>query len=159
MDRAALVDRIADVLAGAQKHPLGVAGLMIVDEIKAGRAVVQPGCEWPFVIPAEDWTYPVVISHDGREVRIIAIHAAAPGNGAFRRLIDNIAAAGLSPVVVEPVGVVMPAIMKRWGWRGRVVGKGFNRFWEWRPSKALGRGDGAERVHVRETRADQKDPS
>jgi hypothetical protein len=133
MDRASLIERIADTLAGAARHPLGVAGLMIQDEIKAGRAVMQPGSVWPFEFIEADWHFPAVVSHDGREVRIVAILALHPGNGAFRRLVDNITGAGLAPVVVEPVGVVMPAIMKRWKWRGSTRGVGENTVNEWRP--------------------------
>jgi len=133
VNRAALIDRLADHIAGVRSHPLGVAGFMIEDEIAAGRAVMQPGSVWPFDFPAADWVFPTVVSHDGREVHIVAILAQNPGSGAFRRLIANIEAAGLSPVVVCPVGVVMPAILKHWRWKRRIVGRGFDRVDEWRP--------------------------
>lgn len=133
MNRAAIIERLADHIAGVKSHPLGVAGFMIEDEIAAGRAVMQPGSVWPFDFPAEDWVFPAVVSHDGREVHIVAILAQEPGKGAFRRLIANIEGAGLSPVVVCPVGQTMPAILKRWRWKRRIVGRGFERVDEWRP--------------------------
>jgi hypothetical protein len=133
VNRSRVVDMLADTLARASHHPLGVAGLMIMSEIEAGRRCVQPGDAEPFDFPKNDWHFPAVVSLDGAEVRIIAILANEPGSGAFSRLIRNIRAAGLSPVVVEPVGLAMPAILKRWGWRGRRAGFGMDVTWEWRP--------------------------
>ncbi len=133
MERSALIDQIADILAGAAKHPLGVAGLMIMGEQKAGRRCVQPGDAAPFVFPAEDWCYPAVVSVADGEVRLIAILATPPGNGALRRLLANIRDAGLRPVICEPVGTIMPAILKRWRWKRRIVGDGMDRTEEWRP--------------------------
>lgn len=106
---------------------------MIEDQLALGRVVVQPGAKTPFDFPADDWVYPTVVSHDRREVFIVAILAKEPGSGAFRRLINNITAAGLTPVVVCPVGVIMPAILKRWRYRCAVRGRGFERVDEWRP--------------------------
>lgn len=136
MDRADIVERLAKSIAGAERHPLGIAGLMIESEVAAGRKPVQPGATVPFDFPADDWVSPAVVSIDGDEVRIIAILAQRIGGGSFRRLIDNIIAAGLRPVVVEPVGTIMPAIMKRWGWRGRRVGGGWESCVEFRPPRA-----------------------
>jgi hypothetical protein len=133
MNRDALVTKLADHIAGKRSHPLGVAGFMIEDQIALGRAVVQPGSIWPFDFPKADWVFPTVVSHDGREVFIVAILAQEPGNGAFRRLIGNIRGAGLTPVVVCPVGAIMPAILKRWGWVERIVGNGWEAVDEWRP--------------------------
>lgn len=133
LNRAAMVDAIADMLIARRCHPLGMAGVMIDQEIAAGRQPIQPGATEPFDFPAADWTFPQVVSLDGREVRLVAILANAPGNGAFRRLIANIRAAGLAPVVIAPVGVVMPAIMERWGWRQTIIGSGWEVFDEWRP--------------------------
>lgn len=146
MNRSALLDRIADVIATGRAHPLGVAGIMIDAETAAGRTVVPVGSVTPFAVPVEDWVAPTVIAVDGGEVRIIAILAKCQGNGAFRRLVESIQAAGLSPVVVEPVGLVMPAILKHWGWTGRTIGRGFERFEEWRPRQ---RQINASRKHSR----------
>lgn len=141
MNRTELVNRIADTLAGAERHPLGVAGLMIMDQQAAGRRCVQPGDKEPFDFPAEDWHFPAVVSVADGEVRLIAIMATPPGNGALRRLIANIYAVGLKPVICEPVGVAMPAILRKWGWRRRTIGKGYDQTEEWRPASHLeGRG-------------------
>lgn len=141
MDRSDILDRIAEVLAGARSQPLGVAGLMIESEIAAGRQIIQPGDAEPFLFLADDWVYPAVVSYSGRDVWITAILAKHPGRGAFRRLIGNIQGAGLRPVVVEPIGQMMPAILKRWGWRGRRVGSGIDQTSEWRPSSSLAPSD------------------
>lgn len=133
-NRSALLDLIADMIAGARRHPLGVAGLMLADEAKAGRRPVQPGEPAPFDFPAEDWPFPQVVSIDGDEVRLIAIRAAVERSGALKRLVASIRAAGLTPVIVAPVGVAMPAILRRWGWVGTVKGDGWEQVDEWRPS-------------------------
>lgn len=133
MNRADLAERIADVIGGAVRHPLGVTGMMLDDEIKAGRRPVQPGSEAPFDFPADDWVSPCVVSVEGQEVRLVAILAKYPGNGALRRLVANIRSAGLEPVVVAPVGQAMPAILAHWGWKGQVIGSGWDQVDEWRP--------------------------
>jgi hypothetical protein len=115
MNRSAIIERLADHIAGVTSHPLGVAGFMIEDQIAAGRAAMQPGSTWPFEIPEADWVFPCVISHDGREAWIVAILAKNPGNGAFRRLIDNIVAAGLRPVqhAGDPQALGLAAAVRR----------------------------------------------
>lgn len=85
---------------------------------------------WRCVVDApwfikDDWIGDPVVSIKGDEVRIVAILAKTPGAGAFGRLIDGILAAGLKPIVVEPVFMTMPAIMERWGWRRRNIGQDF----------------------------------
>jgi len=96
-------------------------------------------------VPAVDWVYPAVISHDGREAFIVAIRAKHPGSGAFRRLVDNITAAGLTPVVVCPLGATMPAILKRWRWCCTIQGPDGDKVEEWRPpAKELRRRCGAQ---------------
>jgi hypothetical protein len=127
---------LAAVLERRQDSPLGMAGVMMSNEVAAGRRLVQPGATTPFAFPADDWAFPQVVALDGAEVRIVAILARTPGRGAFRRLIDAICAAGFQPVVIEPIGVTMPAILARWGWRCTVRGEGFDRIEEWRPTAA-----------------------
>jgi hypothetical protein len=133
MDRADLANYVTNMLVGAQRHPLGMAGLMIESEINAGHQPVQPGCVSPFAFPLTDWPFPQVISLDGSEVRLVAIRASNPGSGALSRLIEAIQDAGLRPVIVAPVGSAMPAILRHWGWRWRVVGRGWEQVEEWRP--------------------------
>lgn len=123
---AAQLDRLFQQIdAGARME-----NIMRGDEVKAGRRVVIPGDEpW---LPAEDWHQTNVVSVDGLTVRLIAISALKPGHGAFRRLIAAIQAAGLSPCIVEP-SREMRETLKRWGWKGRRYGFGFESEERWKP--------------------------
>lgn len=101
-------------------------------EVMRGHRWVRVGSvPW---LPSSDWHEHDCISLDGDEVRLVAIAARKPGTGAFRKLIWAIEAAGLKPVVICPVGRIMPAIMKRWGWVETRAGHNFET-WEdqWRP--------------------------
>lgn len=126
---------LADVIATGRRHPLGVAGIMIDAEIAAGRTPIQPGYSERFSFSSADWHTPAVVSLEGNEVRLVAILATNPGHGSLRRLVRAIENAGLRPVIVEPVGRVMPAILKRWGWKRRIKGAGEERLEEWRPGR------------------------
>ena len=92
---------------------LGAGEAMRQDERKKGYRIILPGDEpW---LPRIDWPDNICISQSGNKVRIIAIYAREPGKGAFRRMIDGIKAAGLTPVVVCPFSH-MEEILTRWGW-------------------------------------------
>lgn len=132
MERAYLVDRLADVIAGMGTHPRGIVGLIEDGERKLGATIIPLGASEPFPFPADDWMDGVV-SVLGGKARIVAIHAHEEGRGALRRLVNGIQAAGLVPVIVEPVGPTMPAILKRWGWKRHVRGSGWERVEEWSP--------------------------
>lgn len=123
----------ASLILAHRANPLGGAGVMMLAEAQSGRRPIQPGATMPFAFSADDWAFPQVVSVEGQEVRLVLIEARQPGNGAFRRLIDAIQAAGFTPVVIEPVGVTMPAIMAAWGWRPTTAGRGLSRVEEWRP--------------------------
>lgn len=99
----------------------GIHEQMRQDERDAGRRVVIPG-DVPWLM-AEDWDPTVVVSIDGKRVRLIAILAKRQGQGAFKRLVAAIQAAGLQPVIVAPTRE-MRATLKRWGWKERVTGSG-----------------------------------
>lgn len=121
-----MIDRLAEALESGA----GVHGLMRADETAAGRRVVVPGeVLW---LPAEDWDPTVVVSIDGKRVRLVAILAKDPGKGAFRRLVTAIQAAGLEPTVVCPT-TEMRATLKRWGWRRRDIGRDWNHEELWYP--------------------------
>lgn len=116
--------------------------IMRRDEIERGRLVIRPGdAPW---FSASEWEPTCVASMQGDDVRLIAILARRPGEGAFRRLIASIVAAGKRPVVVAP-SVEMRATLKRWGWRGRTVGRDIETEERWTPrptpSSAGGRGE------------------
>jgi hypothetical protein len=51
-----------------------------------------------------------------------------------RTPVRAIEAAGLRPVVIEPM-LQMENILKRWGWYRQVVGSGINRQTQWRPRR------------------------
>lgn len=111
---------------------LRMEDIMRDDERKAGRKVVVPGdVTW---LPAEDWDHTVVVSVDGDVVRLIALLALNPGNGAFRRLIYSIHDTGLTPCVIAPT-IEMRATLKRWGWKGKRHGHGWNGEERWKPRR------------------------
>lgn len=117
-------------LLSAMDAGMRMEDIMRADEIKAGRRVVKPGEEAWF--PAADWHHSNVVSVEGDTVRLIAIWALNPGTGAFRRLVASIFAAGLKPCIIEPTNE-MRATLKRWGWKGRRYGYGFESEERWRP--------------------------
>lgn len=124
--------RALKALMAAISHPRGAGGVMEDAEIAMGARLIPVGSERPIPLPAFAWRRGVV-SMLGMEIRIVAIEAVEPGAGAFSRLIAEIQRRGFTPVVVEPFGVTMPAIMAKWDWKRRVVGSGFERREEWLP--------------------------
>lgn len=103
---------------------------MLECEARDGRAPI-----WPHSAPAwlrpQDWIGWPVLSIANGELHIVAVLSA--GLGGLTRLIQGARAAGLSPVIVEPMGV-MPGVLRRWGWQCTVIGDGWDRREEWRPS-------------------------
>lgn len=117
-DIASLVERVSPI-----------ANMMLADEAKEGRQPIYPS-NAPDWFDADDWNGWPVMAISGGELHIIAIWSKRVG--ALTRLIAGARSAGLSPVIVEPMGDML-AILARWGWKGRVVGSGFYRREEWRP--------------------------
>jgi len=92
-----------------------MAALMQNDERSMGYRIVEAGdVSW---YPKADWRTPSCVSIGGGFVRLVAIMARKPRTGALRRLVTNVQALGLKPVVVCPIGQDMLAILKHWGWR------------------------------------------
>lgn len=119
----------AELNSGKKMHEI-----MRENERRDGARVVVPGeVQW---LSAADWHPTVVVSVAGRSVRLVAILANSPGNGAFRRTVAAIMAAGLVPTVIEPTHA-MRATMKRWKWKCRHVGYGMNSEEQWRPRKSF----------------------
>lgn len=116
----AFIDPNADVIVSSR---MPIVEAMRTEERDAGHTVVRPG-ERPW-LPAEDWSASCVVSEAGREVRIVAVIALRPGS--FRRLVAACEASGLVPVVVCPIGPIMPAMLRRWRWTPDAFGL------EWRP--------------------------
>jgi hypothetical protein len=86
----------------------------------------------PYAPPNPDEWRAVVLSQDGRRVRIVLVDAFHPGTGAFTRLIAGIRAAGLTPVIVEPT-LALRDWCERHGYRERIVGRGDARHRIWYP--------------------------
>lgn len=103
-------------------------------------AELMRGFQWVPVgsvpwLPLADWHDRDCVSLDGDEVRLVAIAARRPRSGAFKRLLAEIDAAGLKPVVVAPMGT-MTAILERWGWEKTEIGSTFADYEEqWRPAR------------------------
>lgn len=96
--------------------------MMALKERAAGRVVVRPGGRaW---LPRRDWLPDTLASIDGTTVRLITLHARQPGSGALTRTLWGIARIGWTPVVVEPLGVLVD-VLERKGWRLRVTGDSF----------------------------------
>jgi hypothetical protein len=109
------------------------AGMMREAEVHKGFTVVPVGSvPW---LPASDWGPRDVVSTDGVEVRLVAIGAKRPRNGAFTLLLSGILSAGLRPVIICPMPV-MRGIMRRWGWLYREIDGEFDeREEQWRPPR------------------------
>lgn len=121
----ALLDRAADLLASREP----IYEQMRAAERERGFRVVIPGeVAW---LSADDWHESNVVSVDGAEVRLVAILAKRPGS--FKRLLATLASHGLRPVVVCPVGPIMPAILRHYCWEKREIGSGWEAEEQWRP--------------------------
>lgn len=106
-------------------HPDGVVGRLRELELQNGATATFP-------LPKDDWESGLVMIR-GIEARIVLLDARQPGTGAFKRLLASIGAAQLMPVVVAPMGPIMPLILRKWGWQCKQVGTGFESWEEWRP--------------------------
>lgn len=127
---------IIDTVMQMFDHPRGPGGVLEDAEREKGGKLVPIGAYEPFEVSEFDWMQPHLISVRDGEAFIVAIKARHRGEGAFSHLIRGIRRAGLTPVVVAPIGDIMPAIMKKWGWVQTVIGGDFEtRRDEWRPPK------------------------
>jgi len=120
-----LLDRAAALLS--DRSP--IYEQMRQAERERGFRVVIPG-ETPW-LSVDDWHESSVVSMDGSEVRLVAILAKRPGS--FKRLLATLASHGLKPVVICPVGPIMPAIMRHYCWEKRDLGSGWDAEEQWRP--------------------------
>lgn len=120
-----LLDRAAALLA--DRRP--IYEQMREAERERGFHVVVPAKN--FWLDADDWDASCVVSVDHREVRIVAV--LAKRHGSFRRLVASLEALGLTPVVICPIGPIMPAILAHYGWVKRAIGSGWELEEQWRP--------------------------
>lgn len=81
------------------------------------RIIKAPWLDW------SDWTDATIITGDGVRVRLVALEARQPGQGAFGRLIAKIQKANLVPVLVEPNRSLIDWCLRR-DWRSRRIGRG-----------------------------------
>lgn len=123
--------------AVARALTIGAGEAMREDEIKAGHKVIVPGdVLW---LPTTDWSSDVVVSQAKLMpvIRIIAIKALSPGNGAFSRMITGICEAHLTPCVIEPM-FSMPVILTKWGWIREQYETGWEHEEQWWPPRGWG---------------------
>lgn len=128
--------QIVDAIETVMRDGRPMQEIMRDMERKSGYRVVIPGQE-PWLSLA-DWDQTVTVSVDDKRktVRLVAILARNPGNGALRRTVKAIIEAGLTPCVIEPTRE-MRATMQRWNWAVRRVGHGFEGEEQWRPRKSF----------------------
>jgi hypothetical protein len=67
---------------------------------------------------------------------LVALQAQQEGQGALRRLIAAISAAGMQPVIVEPF-TALEQTLRRWGWKERRAGRGDLAHTIWHPRETL----------------------
>lgn len=128
--------QIMDAIEAVMRDGRPMQEIMRDAERKSGYRVVVPGeVSW---LSADDWDATVTVSVDDKRktVRLVAILAKSPGNGAFLRTVRAIMDVGLTPCIVEPTRE-MRATMQRWKWARRRVGHGFDGEEQWRPRKGF----------------------
>lgn len=126
-----VIETATKVITAAEANPDGHFGVMRDMEKDIGAVVVPVGSTKPFPVPSVDWNQETLITVLGVKARIVVASANFPRSGALSRLVHNIKAAGLIPVIVSPVGPIMPAILKHWGWTRAKIGEGETVAEEW----------------------------
>ena len=120
-------------------HPRGVIGRMGDLEREKGFVPIPYGSAWPVTFSDAEWEDGVIsVDAERNEIRLVAIRARVERRGALRRLLGRIAKAGYQPVIVEPIGPVMPALMRRWGWDCTLVEHSNEVNEEWREQHVKG---------------------
>lgn len=103
------------VFRDVTEHPDGVVGVMCDDQVRMGRTIVPTGSVTPFAVPREDWRE-TVISVAGKVAFLVLVEARTKRQGALRRLVAAVKDAGMCPVICEPIGLEMPAVLSHWSW-------------------------------------------
>lgn len=103
---------------------------MMTAELAQGFKIVV-SADW---LDWDDWTDYTIISLDEDRVRLVAIEAKTPGQGAFTRLIAKIIDAGLVPVLVEPNRSLVDWCARH-DFRSRRIGKGSFSHEVWYPRR------------------------
>lgn len=124
---------IGDEIRIIANHPRGVLGRLSDIEARNGFVTIAWGAEKPVpFLPADWYDGCITVDEPRKEIRIVAIWAQRRREGAFHRLLGGIWAAGYSPVVVQPIGPIMPVLLRRWGWENALVEHAVDVVEEWR---------------------------
>ena len=107
--------QVRDAIKAAIRHPDGARGIMRDEQLAMGRTIVELGSSTPFPIPRWDWDETLITTH-GSSAFIVLVYARRKRRGALSRLVKAIRNAGMTPVIVSPIGRQMPAILAKWGW-------------------------------------------
>lgn len=103
-------------------------------EVEKGYKLISFG-EYSW-FKAEEWEDFTILSQKDNKVRICWIATKKPGNSCFSRLVKNIIKDGFNVNVVGALGD-MELILKRWGWKQKLIGDNFyNQENIWKPTKA-----------------------
>jgi hypothetical protein len=122
--------RHAQVMSAFNRSPKECGDNLRRMEIEQGFTLVEAAIWFD---PA-DWHERSIVSQDGKRIRLVALQAREPGNGAFTRLIAKIFAAGLTPVLVEP-NEMMENWCHRHNYRRKRIGQGEHRHEIWYPRR------------------------
>jgi hypothetical protein len=95
------------------------AAIIRKGEVDQGNVLIYQA---PWFYPGE-WNEAIISKDPKGRIRLVLLDARLPGNGAFTRLISEIQAYGLTPVIVEPIGS-LAVWCKKHGWRKRIIKHG-----------------------------------
>jgi hypothetical protein len=95
------------------------ASIIRKGEIEQGYTLIE---EAPW-FNRDEWTEAIISKDPKGRIRLVLLDARLPGNGAFTRLILEIQAYGLTPVIIEPIGS-LTEWCKKHGWRKRIIKRG-----------------------------------
>lgn len=112
-----MIDTELYVRAMLNLSPAEIGQRMIDAELAQGYALVKEAMWWD----RSEWTKRTIITRDDKWVRLVALEAKSPGNGALLRLVKAIESFGYVPVIVEP-NAAMTAWCERRGYRSKRIG-------------------------------------
>lgn len=92
-----------------------ISSLIAEDEATHGRVVIRPGgSPW---LPESDWEPGTVCSINGKQIRLILLHAKNPGTGAFTRMVSALRERWGDMIYVIAPTIEFQAALRRAGWR------------------------------------------
>ena len=99
-------------------------------EVMMGFSIIEEA-RW---LDPDDWDRWTIVSQDGKRIRLVSLSARNPYTGAFTKLVNNILAEGMCPVVVSPNDFLTLWCKKHW-YRKRNCGRGNCRHEVWYPKR------------------------